>query len=184
MELVGRHREDLLWLVRHGESTWNAIGRMQRQIAHPPLTARGVAQAHAAGYKLRGKAILRIITSDAVRSVQTARAIGTVIGVDPTVDGRLRERGWSEHQRPKSLRHDGPERLEDAVPRITAVLADVADLPGASVLVTHGDIVCAILDLLSARDEATRSWHSGTAVPNGAVLSLKFDRYAASHGRR
>jgi broad specificity phosphatase PhoE len=184
VELVGRQREDVLWLVRHGESTWNAIGRMQRQIAHPPLTARGIAQAYAAGYRLRGNTICRIITSDAVRSTQTARAIGTVIGIEPTVDGRLRERGWSENQRPTSLRHSGPERLEDPVPRITSVLTNVADLPGPSLLVTHGDIVCTILDLLRSRNEVTRSWHSGIAVPNGAVLGVKLNRCAFARGRR
>ena len=69
---------------------------MQRQVAHPPLTARGLTQAYAAGYSLRGKGIDSVLTSDAVRAVQTAQAIATVLDVGVRVDGRLRERGWAD----------------------------------------------------------------------------------------
>ncbi len=68
-------------MVRHGESTWNALGRVQREIAHPPLTARGTTQAYAAGYALRDKTIDRIVSSDAVCATQTAQAMATVLGV-------------------------------------------------------------------------------------------------------
>ena len=37
-----------LLLVRHGQSEWNAEGRMQGQTAHVPLTELGHAQAAAA----------------------------------------------------------------------------------------------------------------------------------------
>ena len=91
MELVGRPHRPLLWVVRHGESTWNAIGRMQREVAHPPLTARGTTQAYAAGYTLRNRQIDRIVCSDAVRAVQTAHAMATVLGVESTVDPSTRQ---------------------------------------------------------------------------------------------
>jgi broad specificity phosphatase PhoE len=77
MELVDGRRSHHLWLVRHGESTWNAQGRMQRQIHHPPLTARGTTQVYAAGYALQGRQIERIITSDAVPAMQTAPTFRT-----------------------------------------------------------------------------------------------------------
>lgn len=41
-----------LLLVRHGESTWNAAGRMQSQTVSPELTERGRRQAVEAGAQL------------------------------------------------------------------------------------------------------------------------------------
>ncbi|MBI3213979.1 MAG: histidine phosphatase family protein [Mycobacterium sp.] len=156
------------------------MGRMQRQIAHPPLTARGIAQAYAAGYQLQGKGVRRIVTSDAVRATQTAQAIATVTGAEPVVDSRLRERGWGDHQRPVSSQRSVPRRLEDPQPRICTLLADVMESSVPTVLVTHGDIVCATLDLLCARDATSRGWDTGSAVPNGAVICVRIDRRAAS----
>jgi broad specificity phosphatase PhoE len=178
MELVGRRRGRPLWLIRHGESTWNAIGRMQRGISHPPLTARGTTQAYAAGYGLRGKHISRIISSDAVRARQTAHAMATVLGVEAVVDGRLRERGWSTHGALVEARSRGPERLEDPTPRVRSVLLDIAAMDGTTAVVTHGDIVCAILDLLAPREPATRQWSSGTEVPNGVPIGVNLRRLA------
>jgi broad specificity phosphatase PhoE len=145
---------------------------MQRDVAHPPLTARGTTQAYAAGYTLRDRQIDRIVSSDAVRAVQTAHAMATVLGVETTVDHRLRERGW----RPTGTLVDAnaavPPRLEDPTDRIRSVLLDVAELEGSTAVVTHGDILCAILDLLRARDASTRQWRTGTDVPNGAVVGV------------
>ena len=169
MELVGRPHRPLLWVVRHGESTWNAIGRMQREVAHPPLTARVTTQAYAAGYTLRNRQIDRIVCSDAVRAVQTAHAMATVLGVETTVDPRLRERGWRHTGTLADANSTAPPRLEDPTERVRSALLDVAAMDGSTAVVTHGDIVCAILDLLRARDASTRQWRTGTDVPNGAV---------------
>lgn len=172
MEVVGGRRSHRLWLVRHGESTWNAQGRVQRQISHPPLTARGTTQAYAAGYALRGRQIERIVTSDAVRAMQTAQAMATVLGVEAVVDNRLRERGWSTARRLVEATTTAPERLENPTERVRSALLDIAVLEGPTAVVTHGDIVCAILDLLGARDATTRRWTTGTDVPNGVVISV------------
>lgn len=39
-------------LVRHGQSTWNAVRRIQGQTAHVPLTALGEQQARRAASQL------------------------------------------------------------------------------------------------------------------------------------
>ena len=175
MELVGGRRSRHVWVVRHGESTWSAEGRMQRQVAHPPLTARGTTQAYAAGYALQDKMIRRVISSDAVRATQTAQAIATVLGVEMVVDERLRERGFVVG-RLADARSAGRELLEDPTGRVRAALLDVAALPGLSAVVTHGDIVCAILDMLGPRTPSTQQWATGTDVPNGAVLEVSLRR--------
>lgn len=178
IELVGGRQTSRLWLVRHGESTWNAAGRMQRQVAHPPLTARGLTQAYKAGYVLRGKGIEEVIASDAVRAMQTAHAIATVLGIDAdvAVDARLRERGWAEVRQPVSTGGRLVERLEDPSLRIQTALADIDALGHPVAVVTHGDIICAILDMLSARDATTIHWTTGTSVPNGAVVGVRTRR--------
>jgi broad specificity phosphatase PhoE len=176
IELVGGPRNHLLWVVRHGESTWDAIGRMQREIAHPPLTARGTTQAYAAGYALRHKRIDRIVCSDAVRARQTAQAIATVLGVPTTVDGRLRERGWRRTGTLTDADSHRQTQLEDPTERVRTVLLDLAAMDGSTAVVTHGDIVCAILDMLHARDATTRQWRTGTDVPNGSVVGINLRR--------
>jgi broad specificity phosphatase PhoE len=172
MNIVGTPCGRPLWVVRHGESTWNAAGRMQREVAHPPLTARGTTQAYAAGYALRGNHIDRIVTSDAVRALQTATAISTVLDSEVLVDSRFRERGWAANIGPVDADSAGPQRLEDPEPRIKAALRELAKLDGVSVLVTHGDIVCTILDILGSRDTTTSRWETGGDVPNGVVVEV------------
>jgi broad specificity phosphatase PhoE len=178
MELVGKPRNHLLWVVRHGESTWNAIGRMQREVAHPPLTAKGTTQAYAAGYTLRDRKIDRIVSSDAVRAKQTAQAMATVLGVDTATDDRLRERAWRRTGALAEANSSGHARLEDPTDRVRAVLLDLAAMDGATAVVTHGDIVCVILDVLRARDATTRKWRTGTDVPNGVVVGVSLRRLA------
>jgi broad specificity phosphatase PhoE len=80
-----------LLLVRHGESTWNALGRWQGH-ADPSLSAAGVAQARAAAPALTG--IDEVWSSDLIRARQTAElcAPAGVVHVDP----RLRERDVGE----------------------------------------------------------------------------------------
>lgn len=176
IELVGTPRNRLLWLVCHGESTWSAIGRMQREIAHPPLTARGTTQAYAAGYALRDRKIDRVLSSDAVRAKQTAQAMATVLGVRTTVDVRLRERGWRRTGTLTDVDSHSPAQLEDPTERVRTVLLDLAAMQGCTAVVTHGDIVCAILDMLHARDATTRHWRTGTDVPNGSVTGIDLRR--------
>jgi broad specificity phosphatase PhoE len=152
--------ETALWVLRHGESTWNAEGRMQRQIAHPPLTARGAHQAYAAGDMLRDNGIDRIVSSDAVRAAQTARAMSEVLGVPVSIDVRWRERGWAE-----------PGRLEDPTPRILAALSAIVTSGGRVAVVTHGDIVHLISDMLYV----AQCWESGSDVPHCAAFAARLD---------
>ncbi|MDO3401593.1 histidine phosphatase family protein [Mycolicibacterium neoaurum] len=171
-----------VWVVRHGESTWNAIGRMQRQVGHPPLTAKGIEQAYAAGFALRDRDVARVISSDAIRARQTAQAIATVLEVEIAVDPRLRERGWNTTG-PIAADSAVPPRLEDPTARVTRIVEEIAALPGATVVVTHGDIVCLMLDMLRARTAENAHWGDGLAVPNGAVIPMRLDRRSGIRSR-
>lgn len=59
--------------VRHGQSVWNAVGRLQGRTTHPPLTALGRRQSAEAAELLDGsRRLRRMYTSPAVRARQTA----------------------------------------------------------------------------------------------------------------
>jgi 2,3-bisphosphoglycerate-dependent phosphoglycerate mutase len=81
-----------LWLVRHGESTWNVAGLAQGQHDQAELTERGLRQASDAAWRFRHRAIRAIYASDLRRARQTAAAFAAVVGVQVFTDTRLRER--------------------------------------------------------------------------------------------
>jgi probable phosphoglycerate mutase len=81
-----------LWLVRHGESTWNVAGLAQGQHDQAELTERGLRQASDAAWQFRDRAIRAIYASDLRRARQTAAAFAAVVGVPVFTDARLRER--------------------------------------------------------------------------------------------
>lgn len=80
-------------LVRHGETIWNAEGRMQGQ-QDSPLTERGIAQARAVAQYLRHAAIDHIYSSDAKRVVDTAQPLADHLAREIKLEPRLRERHY------------------------------------------------------------------------------------------
>ena len=82
----------VIWLVRHGESTWNALGLAQGHCDQARLTRRGDQQARAVAAQLRSRPIGALYASDLRRAVQTAAPLATALGRPVTRDARLRER--------------------------------------------------------------------------------------------
>jgi broad specificity phosphatase PhoE len=138
-------------LVRHGQSTWNALGKWQGR-ADPPLSPLGQQQAASAAARIG--IVDAVIASPLVRARQTAEIIAEGIGVGPVdTDDRLIETdagdwtgltfheirtgwpGWlDQHKWP-----DNFEKEIDIVARMAEALIDIAARhPGASVVaVTH-----------------------------------------------
>ena len=81
-----------LWLVRHGESTWNIAGLAQGHNDEAELTERGLRQAAEAAGQFRGRPVRAIYASDLRRARQTAAAFAAVLGLPVHTDTRLRER--------------------------------------------------------------------------------------------
>lgn len=77
-------------LIRHGQTDWNIQGRWQGY-EPVPLNAEGLQQARALAASLMNRPIGSIYTSDLPRALQTAAAIGEVVGIEPVTDIRLRE---------------------------------------------------------------------------------------------
>lgn len=78
-------------LIRHGETAWNAIKRLQGHL-DIPLNAEGERQAAALGRALRDESLDAIISSDLQRARQTAQAIAAPRGMAVRTEPGLRER--------------------------------------------------------------------------------------------
>jgi probable phosphoglycerate mutase len=80
------------WLVRHGESTWNAQGLCQGQSDIARLTSRGRRQALRAMESLEDQDIELVYSSDLHRARQTASVLASGFHCEVVTDERLRER--------------------------------------------------------------------------------------------
>jgi broad specificity phosphatase PhoE len=81
-----------VWLVRHGESTWNTAGLCQGHNDEADLTERGLRQAADAAAEFGYRPVRAIYSSDLRRAQQTAAAFAAVLGLPVRLDARLRER--------------------------------------------------------------------------------------------
>ncbi len=82
----------VVWLVRHGESTWNAAGLAQGHCDEARLTLRGVCQAWGVVGRLCDRPIGALYASDLHRALATAAPLASVLGMAVIRDARLRER--------------------------------------------------------------------------------------------
>ena len=84
--------DQVLWLVRHGESTWNTLGLAQGHCDQARLTRQGLRQAWAVAARLRDRPVGALYASDLRRALETAAPLAEVLGLAVTRDTRLRER--------------------------------------------------------------------------------------------
>jgi probable phosphoglycerate mutase len=150
-----------LLLVRHGESEWNASGRLQGQ-ADPPLSALGRHQAAHMAARLVDEGVDVIVASDLQRAMDTASALADAVRLDilPREDLREVDLGsWTgvsrdelEQQDPGAWRRwriegiegwDGGERYEQAMVRVGHAISQLAaQFEGETVVaVTHGGCI-------------------------------------------
>lgn len=193
--------ERSLWLVRHGESTWNALGLVQGQMGEPTLTRRGVAQARRAARQLAGRPVRIVCSSDLQRAVQTAQPIAAALGLDVVQDPRLRERGLGTAEgAPASAllpEHSGigggrvvdpdaappgGESVRQLCRRVAGFVEQLGDTedvgdgsPGDVVLVVHGGVVRAVLAHLDAVEPDRMAWGP---IGNGLVVQRALPRPA------
>ena len=80
-------------LVRHGETDWNASGRIQGH-SDTPLNAAGRQQAQRVAQRLAREPIRALYSSDLSRAFETATIIGVPLGLTVVASPRLRERQY------------------------------------------------------------------------------------------
>ena len=151
-----------LFLVRHGESEWNAVRRLQGQ-ADIALSSQGEAQAIALAATVAQLAPDRVITSDLRRAHQTASLLGYP---DARQDARLREvnvgdwtglpiadiiatdaeayRGW----RAGTFAPPGGEHWQDFSLRTANAVLSESGTAKRLLVVCHGGVIRALLQTL------------------------------------
>jgi probable phosphoglycerate mutase len=80
-------------LVRHGETDWNASGRIQGH-SDTPLNAAGRQQAQRVAQRLAPEPVRALYSSDLARAFETATIIGEPLGLTVVTSPRLRERQY------------------------------------------------------------------------------------------
>ena len=89
-----------IYFLRHGETEWNRVHRIQGSTGWTDLTEDGVLLAEATrdGMLARGLTFDRIFSSPYRRALHTARILGTGFGLEPSVDERLREISFGPYE--------------------------------------------------------------------------------------
>ena len=156
-------------LLRHGETQWNAEGRLQGW-RDSPLTAVGLSQAEALPARLAGEGIAALVASDLGRARETAAPIAARLGLAVVPDPGLRERcygilegkTWAEIERVHT----------EAYMRLNARDQDFA-VPEGETGLRFRDRVLAAFDRLAAIHGEARV----AVVTHGGVLGIVY-RYA------
>jgi glucosyl-3-phosphoglycerate phosphatase len=151
-----------LLLVRHGESEWNAVRRLQGQ-ADIGLSENGMAQAQALGPTIAQMAPDLVITSDLRRARHTAELLGYP---DARLEPGLREvhvgdwtgqeiasivaaepdayRGW----RAGTFAPPGGEAWSDFCQRTVGTVQAAAQTADRLLVICHGGVIRALLQTL------------------------------------
>lgn len=182
-----------LVLVRHGQTDFNAEGRMQGH-RESELTELGLAQARATAPLLARYHAVRLLSSDLGRAVRTAEEIGSVIGLPITLDERLRETHLGKWQgmTPSEVEADWPGAIRQwqgdatwnppsgesrvevaarAVPVIHELERELADSePSTAIICAHGGVIAALCCVLLGLDTAHWMTLGGLDNAHWAIL--------------
>lgn len=170
-----------LWLIRHGETEWNVIGRFQGS-ADEPLNTTGEEQAASLAPRLATMNFDAIYASDMLRVQQTAQHAlnGDMSRIQS--DARLRELTFGKWegltwddikaQYPDELnlwlenRNENPhggDKLPDVAHRLTDFLSEIRanhDKDEHILIFAHGGILAIVITLLIDVDSA-KWWQFG-----------------------
>ena len=132
-----------LLLVRHGETDWNAEGRLQGHTDRP-LSEFGRRQAQGLAHELAAEDFDAIYASDLARARETAEIVGEHLRLPVILDPDLREKNWGTWEGLTSMERVGIELVGESTKehseRMLRALGRIAcQHPSSSVLVvTHG----------------------------------------------
>jgi 2,3-bisphosphoglycerate-dependent phosphoglycerate mutase len=186
-----------LYLVRHGETEWNAQRRVQGHM-DVPLNARGRGQAAAAAAELAGQPLGAVIASDLSRAIDTAAPIAAAHGLEVQIEQLLRERdfGRAEGRFDADLEleygeqllsywrdPDAPfpegESIREHQQRVSGYLEQLlADPPAEAIaLVSHGGTVRRALNHLAGIPVEARLY---APIANGSIHTVEVPAVAAA----
>ena len=195
-----------LFFVRHGQTEWNAIARMQGQW-NSDLNELGRAQAEVNGQLLAGLEIHTLFASPLDRTRQTAEILNRHLQVPIGYDDRLKEwdcgdwsghlyadvkttwaREWSALEADR-FHYRGPncENYPDMIRRSTPFLDEIKAHPARNIgIVSHGMIGRVMVATLMGFDELmTLSFRQGNDVVFRVTLDdalVAVDHYVGGEG--
>ncbi len=156
-----------VYLIRHGETPWNVVGRYQGQL-DPPLTEKGRRQAQDTAAQLAPVGFEAIYSSDLARARQTAQALAEAVNLPVQLESRFREiqqgewegvligdirKRWPEEiagweKDPWHHSPPGGERLPDVQARVFAAFDEIsARHPGQTVAIFAHQLPIALLKI-------------------------------------
>ncbi len=154
--MLGSSVHAVLYLVRHASAgdrqAWQGDDSVR------PLDPKGLAQATAIAEALSAAPMRRVLSSPSVRCIQTVEPLAAALGLDIQISGELDEGA------------DGS--------RTEALLEHLCDLPGDSVLCSHGDVIPEVLWRLAYRGVEV----DPTRCKKASVWELHIADGAVSHG--
>ena len=164
-----------LYLIRHGESAWNAESRLQGQ-GDPVLSEKGREQAGEVAAIVSELEAEHAIVSGLARASETAQLAGHG---DAEVDPRWNERNLGDWQgqleddipeadmtafRDNEFVPAGAESWEEFQARVAGAFEDLAERGGSWLVFTHGGCVRAVVSHLTGADVLTVAGPSNTSV--------------------
>ena len=142
--------EHPFYFLRHGETTWNAVGRTQGQL-DAPLSDLGRQQALDAAEALKAHKIERIVASPLSRARDTAEAAGAALSLPVAFDDELMEFNageWQGQPRGENIRAyfmreadpPGGETFQEFADRAWGAIRRAAALGPNTLIVCHGGL--------------------------------------------
>ncbi len=144
----------MIYVVRHGETEWNAMNKVLGR-TDMPLNDTGIQQAHEIACALKDLNIEVFLCSPLIRARQTADVISNETGIDYKVDERLIEQDFGSFEgvyrydeayqnakREYFARYPGGESFFDLAARVFPLIKELEGKD--ALLVTHGGI-CRII---------------------------------------
>ena len=195
----GAPRRGRDFIARHGETVFNAAGRLQGDHPHTPLTRAGFAQADEMGRALRAvlgaKPALTLWSSSAGRALQTLAVIAEHLELDwhaARTDARLVEIGmgsWGGRYYADLVEEVGPvfdpvhamlmsapdgELHAGIAERVSAWLADTDDDPGDRLVIMHGISSRVLRGVMTgAPDLPGLDAPAAPGLPQGSVVMIE-----------
>ena len=170
-----------LLLVRHGETDWNAEGRLQGQ-TDQPLSDFGRRQARQLAQELDGEKLEAIYSSDLTRARETAEIVGARLELPVVLDPDLREKDWGTWEGLTAVERDRVEFVGESTEahreRILHALRRISERhpgDGRVLVVTHGGsmrrVQTAALGMALPVVENCGRW--ACAYENGSVRAVE-----------
>ena len=155
-----------LILIRHGETAWNRELRFQGQI-DVPLNDTGFEQARRVAERLAGESVQQLVSSDLLRTRQTAQESSVRLGLAPVMDAGLREQAFGvvDGMRVEDIQQQFPQEWT----RWAAFDADYAFSGGESTRMFHARVMAALQRLAQTGDGQRL-----VVVTHGGVLDMVY----------